>query len=270
MVEKMSIVRWESGEHSRRDDFLSVEEPLAVDVNGQRVAVLMRLPGGEKELAAGFLVSEGFVSRFDDIRMLSHCGETGENTSGESLGPSRNVVTVRSDSLNRPQDAATLLIRAGCGRTSVEDLGENIPRVTGELGLPVRTLTAMARQILDEQDVRQMAGGVHLAALFDREGRLLVTYEDIGRHNAADKVLGYALIRDIPLEDKILYNTGRASYELVIKAARLGVPVLASKSSPTSLAVTMARQANVTLCGFVRPNRANVYSGAERILFEHS
>lgn len=266
-LHKTEIVRWRDGAATRDEDYLSIEEPLALIVNGVTVAVLMRLPGAEKELAAGFLVSEGIVPGFEDIQMLSHCGSLppGEE-SDDPLTPSRNIVTVTSRQLNRRPDAATMLIRSGCGRTGVDEIADQLPTVTGGVEIGVDILTATAKQILALQAVRQMAGGVHLAALFDTSGRQIISFEDVGRHNAADKVLGFCLLREISLDDKILYITGRASYEMVIKAARMNIPVLASKSSPTSLAVQSARTAGLTLCGFVRPSRVNIYSGEHRIL----
>lgn len=268
-LEKTQIIRWNNGRWNDEEDWLSIEEPLALEVNGHRVAVLMRLPGAEKELAAGFLVSEGLVENFGAIKMISHCGRLlpGE-VSEDPLQPSRNIVRVRASGLEDRTDTALLLIRSGCGRTRVSDLDETLPRVTGEVIVDMEVLTRIARVILEEQEVRKMAGGVHLAALFDRQGTLLCAYEDVGRHNAADKVVGHALLSGIGLEDKILYNTGRASYELVTKAARMNIPVLASKSSPTSLAVELAETTGITLCGFVRPHRANIYSGRHRVRLE--
>jgi len=267
-LQKIDIIRWQKGEHKTEEDYVSIEEPLALEVNGQRVAVLMRLPGAEKELAIGFLISEGIIDNFNDIQMLSHCGSImpGE-VSEDPLAPSRNIVKIQATHLNRAKDTATLLIRSGCGRTSVEDIVDQLPKVHSNLEMGIDSLTRIAKEILDQQEVRKMAGGVHLAALFDAQGQMLVTYEDIGRHNAADKVIGYALLNGISLADKILYTTGRASYELVTKGARMNIPVIASKSSPTSLAVEFARNTEITLCGFVRPNRANIYSGEKRIIF---
>ena len=267
-LQKTEIVRWQNGKHQLEDDFLSIEEPLAIEVNGQRVAVLMRLPGAEKELAVGFLLSEGILANVKDIYILAHCGSVlpGEK-SDDSLTPSRNVVSITAKSHKLAPDAAMLLIRSGCGRTSVEDIAEDLPKITNNLKIKIAVLTAIAKKILDLQEVRKLAGGVHLAALFDPMGELIIAHEDVGRHNAADKVIGYALINKIPLAQTILYNTGRASYELITKCARMNIPIIASKSSPTSLAVEFAKNAGATLCGFVRPNRANIYSGAERIEF---
>ncbi|PKM85495.1 MAG: formate dehydrogenase family accessory protein FdhD [Firmicutes bacterium HGW-Firmicutes-11] len=266
-IVEASILRWKNGEAKFETDYLSVEEPLALEVNGKRVAVLMRLPGAEKELAVGFLISEGIIANFQDIMMLSHCGQfLPEEDNDDPLEPSRNIVKVTATALQGSEDAATLLIRSGCGRTRVDDITEQIPVVDGTVQLDARALTELSRTILSLQDVRKVAGGVHLAALFDANGSLIVSHEDVGRHNAADKVFGHALLHGIPLHDKILYNTGRASYELVTKGARLNVPILVSKSSPTSLAVEFAEASNITLCGFVQGNRANIYSGMERIL----
>lgn len=267
-LQKIDMIRWKNGEYKAEEDYISIEEPLALEVNGQRVAVLLRLPGAEKELATGFLISEGMINDFNDIKMIVHCGSLmpGE-VSSDPLTPSRNIVTVHAKQVNRPKDTATLLIRSGCGRTSVDEIVNQLPKVHSDIQIKIETLTKIAKEILDQQEVRKMAGGVHLAALFDAEGRMLVAYEDVGRHNAADKVIGYSLLNGIDLTDKILYNTGRASYELVTKGARMNIPIIASKSSPTSLAVEFARNTEITLCGFVRPNRVNIYSGEKRIIF---
>jgi len=228
--------------------YCPLEEPLSIHVNGHRIAVLMRLPGHEKGLAVGFCISEGLVSDFQAIEIVRHCGQglPGPTAVTEGNEESRNriEIQVRPDSLN--WDArleVTRLIRSGCGAatpTDLEDIG--LSPVTSDLSISVEQLLRFKRLLWKSQDVHHTAGGVHGTAIFDTQGNLIVAREDIGRHNAIDKVLGYCLLRDISLSDKILVSTGRASYEMVTKAIRLGISIVATISACTSLAVELANE----------------------------
>jgi len=249
-----------------------LEEPLSIEVNGHRVAVLMRLPGHEKELAAGFCVSEGLVSDFQAIEIVRYCGQglPGPEAFTEGNEESRNRIEmqVRPDSLN--WDArldVTRLIRSGCGGVTPSDLGDiGLSPVASDLSIPIEQLLRFKRLLWKSQEVHHKAGGVHGTALFDTQGKLIVAREDIGRHNAVDKVLGYCLIHDVSLSDKILVSTGRASYEMVTKAIRLGISIVATISACTSLAVELANEYGITLIGYLRGKRLSIYSHPERIV----
>jgi FdhD protein len=194
---------------------------------------------------------------------------------GDPLDESRNRVDVTlmpgTASVPSQGQAAGVtevvqLIRSGCGRTGVEELAENLTPVDGRIQIGVETLPRMLGQITRQQAAYRAAGGIHAAAVFDASGRCLVVCEDIGRHNAVDKAVGYCLLRGISLRNKLLVSTGRASYDMVAKGVRLGVPILASISSPTSLAVELAETLNCTLLGYLRGKTLNVYTHGWRLV----
>jgi FdhD protein len=157
------------------------------------------------------------------------------------------------------------LVRSGCGRTEVGSLIENLAPVENGVCVQVETLRHLPAQITRRQSAYRLAGGIHAAAVFDHQGQAIVVCEDVGRHNAVDKAVGYCLLRGIPLRDKLLVSTGRASYDMVAKGVRLRVPIIASISSPTSLAVELADALNTTLLGYLRGNTLNVYSHPWRV-----
>jgi FdhD protein len=248
-----------------------MEEPLEIRLDGQPVAVLMRTPGLEKELAAGFCLGEGLVANPADIALVRHCGRAVPDALVEAdpLDESRNRVdVVRMPGAARPasQPEVVRLIRSGCGRTDVGALAEALPVLPPGIQIPFEKLPPLLGQITRQQAAYREAGGIHAAAVFDTSGRAMVVCEDVGRHNAVDKATGYCLLRGIPLDDKLLASTGRASYDMVAKGVRLGVPILISISSPTSLAVELAEALNCTLVGYLRGKALNVYTHGWRIL----
>jgi FdhD protein len=248
-----------------------MEEPLEIRLDGQPVAVLMRTPGLEKELAAGFCLGEGLVANPADIALVRHCGRAAPDTlvEADSLDESRNRVdVVRMPGAARPvsQPEVVRLIRSGCGRTDVGPLAEALPLLPPGIQIPFEKLPPLLGQITRQQAAYRAAGGIHAAAVFDTSGRAIVVCEDVGRHNAVDKATGYCLLRGIPLNDKLLASTGRASYDMVAKGVRLGVPILISISSPTSLAVELAEALNCTLVGYLRGKALNVYTHGWRIV----
>jgi FdhD protein len=263
---------WRLADHAVRpvDGGVIVEEPLEIRLNEKPVAVLMRSPGLEKELAAGFCLGEGLVSDLMDIALVRHCGRAGpaDASEGDALDVSRNRVDVTLmpgvSAVSHPGDAVQL-IRSGCGRTEVSALAENLKPIDGQLTVSMEILRHLPGQITRQQAAYRMAGGVHAAAVFDAEGRNIVVCEDIGRHNALDKAAGYCLLRGISLRDKMMVSTGRASYDMVAKGVRLGVPIIASISSPTSLAVELAESLHCTLLGYLRGKTLNIYTHPWRV-----
>jgi len=252
-----------------------IEEPLEIRLNGQPVAVLMRTPGLEKELAAGFCMSEGLVASFSDIALVRHCGQVGsddipgDDVEGDALDRSRNrvdVTLVPGATALVEKGAAVQWVLSGCGRTQLRDLALGLTPVDAKVTVSAETLSHLQGQMTRQQASYRAAGGIHAAAAFDASGKAMVVCEDIGRHNALDKVIGYCLLRGIPLRDKFLVSTGRASYDMVAKGVRLGVPIVASLSSPTSLAVELADALNCTLVGYLRGKTLNVYTHGWRIL----
>jgi FdhD protein len=251
------------------EDRVPLEEPFEIVVNGRSIAVLMRLPGQEKELAAGFCITEGYVRHVTDILLIHHCG-SGLPAPGEQeqdMG-SRNRVTLRvtPDGFVPPERPDVVrLIRSGCGAADVTALSETLPLVDHGLRVETTILLSLSRAMRAQQAVHRTVGGTHAAVLFDTTGRAIAAAEDIGRHNAIDKAVGYCLLRGISPQDKVLLTSGRASYEMATKAVRVGIPIIASVSAPTSLAVQLAEDRGLTLIGYLRGGRMSVYTHPERI-----
>jgi FdhD protein len=265
------IHRLTDHDHKSVEGGIVIEEPLEIRLNGRPVAVLMRTPGMEKELAAGFCLGEGLVANPMDMALVRHCGRAvaDESADGDALDESRNHVdvTLMTGAASSVKQADVVqLIRSGCGRTDVQVLAENLNPVETDVQVPVGVLRRLPGQITRQQAAYREAGGIHAAAVFDVDGRATVVCEDIGRHNAVDKAVGYCVLRGIPVRDKLLVSTGRASYDMVAKGVRLGVPIIASISSPTSLAVELAQAMNCTLLGYLRGKTVNIYTHRWRIV----
>ncbi len=257
-------------------DTLATEEPLQILINQEPYATTMRTPGHDLELALGFLISEGVISTPEDVASAAHCSNTSRLTapdgSRQSAEADHNAVTVElRPHLPGPDPSKHRHVTSACGvcgtatvdavrARSRYDLADDRASVDAALitGLP----PAMRRA----QRVFERTGGLHAAALFDRGGRLLCLREDVGRHNAVDKVVGWAFTRElVPLTGHVIQVSGRASFELVQKAWLAGAPILAAVSAPSSLAAELAEEAGMTLIGFSRDNRFTVYSGGHRI-----
>ena len=270
-IEKRTFTSARSSGRQSTNDFVAIEEPLQIMVDGVPVAVLMRSPGDEKELAAGFCISEGIIERLDDIGLVRHCGSSigRQNVESDDLGESRNVVnimTLRQEaSRDDPRRDVLRLIRSGCGRSDASELAVTLKPVETAICVPQSVIAGLSRTLIASQKAYRQSGGIHAVAIFDLAGKLVAMGEDIGRHNAIDKAIGRCLMRRIPLNDKILYSTGRASYEMVVKAVRVGLPVVVSRSSATTLAIDLAEQLNCTLIGYARGERLTIYAHIERV-----
>jgi FdhD protein len=263
------VTEWEDGRPRVAQDALAAEEPLEIRVNGRPLTVTMRTPGHDLELATGFLLTEGIIEgagQIAEIRMREN--ETGTRS---------NVVEVElRECAFRPEELQRNFFAASscgiCGKASIEAIrrrGLSTPnpafRVSAEM------LYALPEKIRTGQAVFERTGGLHAAALFDAEGQLIVLREDIGRHNAVDKIVGWALSEGkLPLSDCVLMVSGRGGFEIVQKAIGAGMPVVASVSAPSSLAVKLARELGLTLVGFLRGRRLVVYAGENRITGESS
>jgi len=229
------------------------------------------MPGEEKELAAGFCVSEGYVRCAEDILLIHHCG-IGESSpylhEPEEPSYSRNRVELQvTDGGFSPLAGSDVVrvIRSGCGAADVSALTNNLPFLSNKVSVDPTIFLGLGKAMRDLQTVHGAVGGTHSAALFDMDGNPVHAAEDIGRHNAVDKVLGYCVLRKILLEDKILVTSGRASYEMAVKAIRFRVPLVATISAPTSLAVQIAQERGLTLVGYLRGGRMNVYTHPRRL-----
>ncbi|MCA0156891.1 formate dehydrogenase accessory sulfurtransferase FdhD [Tsukamurella sp. M9C] len=259
------------GDPLRRIDTLAVEEPLEIRVAGAPLAVTMRTPGHDVELAAGFLVSEGVIGAAEEFRSAIHCG--GPGTGGEIN--EYNVLDIALAEGVRPpapdvtRNFYTTSSCGMCGKASIDAV-----RTVSRFDVRADPVVVGADRVAELPDrlragqaVFDKTGGLHAAGLFDAgTGELLVLREDVGRHNAVDKVIGWALLQGrLPLRGVILQVSGRASFELVQKAAMAGIPVLSAVSAPSSLAVELADEAGLTLLGFVRGDHMNVYSQPQRV-----
>jgi FdhD protein len=254
----------------RGEDSLAVEEPLEIRLSSgggpaHRVAVTMRTPGADFELAAGFLFGEAVVRGATEIRAIRYCADP----------PQRyNVVTVELargvgyDAALLARNFYTTSSCGVCGKASIEAaLGPACQRVESDLRVEAGVLAQLPERLRRSQALFSRTGGVHAAGLFTAAGELIRVREDVGRHNALDKLVGAALLAgEVPLRDAVVLVSGRVSFGLVQKAARAGVPVLAGVSAASSLAVELARATGVTLAGFVRGPDFNVYEGGERIV----
>jgi FdhD protein len=255
----------------RQGDLLAGEEPLGIRVDGTALSMTMRTPGDDIELAAGFLVSEAVIGSPADIAAMRVCdGTSCGHASHDGLG---NIVDVTlAEGVRIPAGARRSFLATSacgvCGKASIRDICV-LPKaaLAGDAAqVEPRVLAALPDRLRAAQRVFSRTGGLHAAGLFTADGELIAVREDVGRHNAVDKVVGWALLAGrLPLAGCILLVSGRASFELAQKAVVAGIPVLASVSAPSSLAVELAEEAGLTLVGFLRGPSMNVYTGAQRI-----
>ncbi|MDH3284313.1 MAG: formate dehydrogenase accessory sulfurtransferase FdhD [Acidobacteriota bacterium] len=268
------VVSVEGGAATHRSDEIAAEEPLeirVVTIDGAQpvshgIAVTMRTPGHDRELAAGFLFTEGIVQSADAIRKVSHCVAVAETAR-------QNVVSVvlapgtPFDPERFTRNVYTSSSCGVCGKTSLDMVRVAMPgRLRPGPVFRAETLLGLPRSLGERQTVFARTGGLHAAALFDPSGQLILASEDVGRHNAMDKIVGTLLMRrKLPAHDAVVLVSGRASYELVQKALMAGIPVLAAVGAPSSLAVSLSEELGMTLVGFLRDSRFNIYSGEERI-----
>jgi FdhD protein len=259
-------------------DLLAVEEPLEIRLgvfeNGKTVhksvSVTMRTPGNDDELAIGFLFTEGIIKRREDVLSVMNCGgKTSKNNHSGNAVRVNLSKDARVDFEKLSRNFYTTSSCGVCGKSSLEFLAAESEAFENELfpQISAAVIHDLPEKLRNAQNVFEQTGGLHAAALFDAGGNLINLREDVGRHNAVDKLVGGQFLSgEIPLEDKILMLSGRASFELVQKALMARIPVIAAVGAPSSLAASAAREFKMTLCGFVRDGRFNVYAGAERIL----
>jgi FdhD protein len=263
-IELTQVTQWEEGRATRVEDYLAAEEPLEMRAGQYSLGVTLRTPGDDEELVAGFLFSEGIISKREDLVALRMPGEKDVE---------KNLVRVTLDpGVRLTSNSAARRFSAGsacgvCGKASITQLrriGLRSPKASSLFDPEM--LCQLPPILRETQAVFVRTGGLHAAALFTASGELLVLREDIGRHNAVDKVIGWALLGGrVPLSDHILLVSGRGGFEIVQKSIAAGVPLLASVSAPSSLAVQLARELGLTLVGFLRGRRFVIYAGEERI-----
>jgi FdhD protein len=269
-VEAVMVTALDGSRRTERADQVVGEEPLEIRLGGPGqiaapIAVTMRTPGHDFELAVGFLIAEGLLEGQGDLTAVRYC----ELPDGE---PQRyNIVTV---STRRPVDVGarqrqtTVSASCGiCGTASLEQLEDRCPAVAPGQPIEASVLTGLPDRLRQHQRVFERTGGLHGAGLYDHTGAMLAVREDIGRHNAVDKLVGWAAMQGrLPLSSVVLVVSGRVSFEIIQKAAVAGLATVVAVSAPSSLAVTTARRMGMTLAGFVRNGRANLYTGAQQVL----
>ena len=267
-IREHRALKWHDGGTSQRTEKLAVEEPLEIRLAGRRFTLTMRTPGHDKELAAGFLFAEGFINSASELGEIRRIRD-------RKGAPEPNAIDII---LNVPADGLRQRLKRNfvissscgvCGKTSIESILRRLEplkhRVT-KVSIAAATLLGLAPQMRQAQTVFAVTGGLHAAGLFDLNGTLITLREDVGRHNAVDKVVGSALIKEmLPLSGFVMMVSGRLSFEIVQKAAAAGIPILAAVSAPSSLAVELAEETGTTLVGFLRDGSFNVYTRDDRI-----
>ncbi|HYY19080.1 MAG TPA: formate dehydrogenase accessory sulfurtransferase FdhD [Streptosporangiaceae bacterium] len=257
------------GPAGAKADLLAVEEPLEIRIGGQALTVTMRTPGDDLDLAAGFLFTEGLLSPAVDLRQIRMCDE---NVADATLGPpglpAPAALERATDTRRAQRNFLTTSACGVCGKESIDAIRvrSRYDLATDRVRVSPSVLASLPDRLREAQRVFASTGGLHAAGLFGADGTLLVLREDVGRHNAVDKVIGWALRAGrLPLTGHVLLVSGRASFELVQKAAVAGIPVLAAVSAPSSLAADLADETGMTLVGFLRGSSMNAYTGVERI-----
>jgi FdhD protein len=260
-IDSQKIIRRKrDGELEYQPDDLTVEEPLEIRIGRKSLATTMRTPGHDEELVAGFLVSEAIVRKREEIAEISISR--------------RNVVAVNLAAgvklkLQSARRFGTISSSCGiCGKASIDAIHQNFPPIaSSNIRTDINTLLSLPEKLRNAQSDFPRTGGIHAAGIFDRNGELKIIREDIGRHNAVDKVIGHAFLTEsLPLDRHLLLVSGRASFEIVQKALAAGIPIVAAVSAPSSLAVEFVRESNQTLIGFLRPPSFNIYSHIERVV----
>lgn len=261
------VTVWGSGSAQRVEDWLASEEPLEIRCGRRSLGVTMRTPGHDHELVAGLLFTDGIIRSPDQLVWV----RPSQKASGSRA--KQNTISVKLRGVKIPKQRTERMYSAGsacgvCGKASIEAVRQRLPaRPETATQFDADMLCTLPERLKAEQDLFRHTGGLHAAALFNAKGELIVLREDIGRHNAVDKVIGWAFLRkQIPLKGHLCLVSGRGGFEIVQKALMAGVPLLASVSAPSSLAVQVAREMGMSLAGFLRGNRFVIYSGEERIV----
>jgi FdhD protein len=264
---EFSIRRYRQGRWREDRDRVAVEEPLEIRLKGEPFQVLMRLPGWEKELALGFLYTEGIVQSLSEVITIHFCGTATDPT----LPPNVVDVKLTDAAMNRRGRRHLEVSYSSCGlcaKEAVSEICRKVPPVTSPLTISPRALLALMKQLNAAQAVFQATGGAHGVALATPDGQAFLLAEDVGRHNAMDKVIGRALMERRDLTQMVALLSGRISFEMALKAIRAQLPILAAVSAPTTMALELARDLNLTLVGFAREDRLNLYTHPQRLVEE--
>ena len=268
----LRVRKWDAGAWSDAPDTVVTEEPLQLMLDGEPLSVVMRTPGQDIELAVGLLYAEGIARSLDAIENIRISAESGESAEAIEVDASiieSNQVDIHLKEAPRRKPERSMLSSSACGvcgAVLIEDLRRDLAPLAGGVQVAAALLPRLVERLRTRQGVFDRTGGLHAAGLFTPQGELICAREDVGRHNAVDKVVGRMLLDGrIPAADLVLVVSGRAGYEIVQKSITAGIPVLAAVGAPSSLAVALAREFGQTLVGFLRGERFNVYSSPERL-----
>jgi FdhD protein len=259
---KIHLIKIQKNEEILIEDSVAVEEPLEIRVEGKSVAIVMRTPGNDKELAAGFLLSEGVITNSKEIFEISECPSRANDS--EDTGNYVDIILTKGtefDFKNLTRHVYTSSSCGICGKATIESAMMEFPKLEKRNDIIAKKILDMPAKLLSAQETFKKTGGLHASALFDQNGEIIIIREDVGRHNALDKVIGFALLNDkLPLSNHTLLLSGRISFELMQKSLAAGIPTVAGISAPSSLAVDFARKSNQNLIGFLRNNTMNLYT----------
>jgi FdhD protein len=260
------ILHCVAGKQPKRQwDHLAREEPLEIRVRGHSVAVTMRTPGHDAELAAGFLVSEGMIRQSGDVVGIAPC-QQGEAADHENVLNVFLAASVEVDFKRLTRHVFASSSCGLCGKASIESVHQHFLPIESRMRMPAKKVLGLPERLRATQETFAKTGGLHAAAIFDAKGTLVVVREDVGRHNAVDKVIGHGFLGgSLPLDDHVLLVSGRASFEIMQKALAARIPIICAVSAPSSLAVEFAQESGQTLVGFLRGETMNIYSQPERI-----
>ncbi|HRK53154.1 MAG TPA: formate dehydrogenase accessory sulfurtransferase FdhD [Cyclobacteriaceae bacterium] len=273
-VKPIEITKVSEGGSKVIPDLMAVEEPLEIRIGygalGERqqksLSVTMRTPGHDYELAIGFLFTEGIIDAYDQVELIKYCEDAGRQEERENVVRIELKPGVNFDLSKLQRNFYTSSSCGVCGKSSIEAVHVTCTQIQDNINIERKVIHGLSDKLRDAQQIFEHTGGLHAVGLFDLSGKLLLTREDVGRHNAMDKIVGACLFKNvIPLSKTILLVSGRASFELVQKGLRAGVPIMAAVGAPSSLAVTLAKDLGMTLLGFVRGGSFNIYCGAQRI-----
>ena len=268
-IDVTQVTEWQDGAVSRPDDYLVGEEPLEIRIGNRPISVTMRTPGHDLELAAGFLLTEGVITGSDQIANLRQVATRGHKRNVVRVDLRRGVAF---DTARLQRNFVASSSCGLCGKASIDAVRvRGITRPNPDLRLAPDVLCLLPEALRASQTIFGRTGGPHAAGLFDTMGRLVALREDVGRHNAVDKLIGWALLeKRLPLQESVLLVSGRGSFEIVQKALVAGVPIVACISAPSSLAVQLALELGLTLVGFLRGKRFVLYTGEERLLLSRT
>ena len=259
-----AVLRYTAGiGATERDDRIAAEEPLEIRVEGHSVAVVMRTPGHDCELAAGFLLTENLIRTHTDIFDITQCGSSAaDQVVNVTL---RNPAAFDLSKLTRHVFSSSSC--GVCSKATIDAVRQQFAPVDSDCRVQAAIILQLPSRLRENQETFEQTGGLHACALFDLDGKLLALREDVGRHNALDKLIGHTLLDDSSrLRERVLFLSGRVSFEMMQKALAAGIPIVAAISAPTTLAIDFARESNQTLIGFVRGETMNIYAGADRVI----